>query len=158
MFRLWSYRSSMIQTTAEDGLALDQGEFSLARYEPMTRLMSDDDLLFLKAQPGFQPEIGKKFVRERRRIFRLYLQELAADFHRLHAHARVIVAGLPADHSPLVAMLLRQQVRFWYEITLIEARLSFDWMGLGSINARGLIDSLAAMHAEIGRATVGAMA
>jgi hypothetical protein len=146
----------MIETRVEDRLAQDQEEFSLARYEPMARLMSEEDLLFLKAQPGYRPEMGKAFSRERRRIFRLYLEELAADFHRLHAHAREVVASLPADHSPLVGMLLRQQVRFWYEMAAVEARLSLDWMGIGAIDARGLIESLATMHMEIGRATIAA--
>jgi hypothetical protein len=131
-------------------------EFSFARYEPMGRLMSDEDLLFLKAQPGFRPEMGKKFSRERRRIFRLYLEELAADFHRLHAQARSIVASLPADHAPLVGMLIRQQVRFWYEMTAIEMRLSLDLLGAGSIHARGLVEALVSMQAEIGRVAVAA--
>jgi hypothetical protein len=144
---LWTYKSAK----ASEGLEQDQVEFSPARYEPMARLMDHEDLLFLQSQPGFRPEMGKKFSRERRRIFRLYLRELACDFHRLHAHARVIVASLPADHSPLVGMLIRQQVRFWYEMAAIEMRLSFDWVGATSIHARGLIDALATMHAEIGR-------
>jgi hypothetical protein len=120
--------------------------------------MSEGDLLFLKSQPGFRPELGKKFTQERRRIFRLYLQELARDFHRMHARARVMVASLPADHSPLVGMLIRQQVRFWYEMTAIELRLSLNWVGSASLNARGLIDALATMHTEINRATMAASA
>lgn len=120
----------------------------------MARLMGDEDLAFLKAQPGFRPEIGRKFSRERRRIFRLYLQELACDFHRLHAHARALVSTLPTENSPLVGMLLRQQVRFWYEMAAIEMRLSLGWMEAGSVHVRGLVDALATMHAEISRVTV----
>ena len=156
MFRLWSYRSSSIEGSTEDGLEVEQAEFSRARYEPMARLMSDEDLVFLKSQPGFRPEIGKKFIRERRRIFRLYLQELARDFHRLHAHAREIVANLPADHAPLLGMLMRQQVRFWYELTAVELRLSLDLLGAGSFDARGLVDAVANMHMEISRAAMAA--
>src|ERR1700722_9742292 len=130
---------------------LDQVEFSPARYQPMERLLGNEDLLFLEAQPGFRPEIGKEFLLERRRIFRLYLRELARDFPRLHARARAIVARLPADHSPLIGMLVRQQVRFWYEMAAIEMRLSFAWMGAGAIHARELVDAIATMHAEISR-------
>lgn len=129
-------------------------EFSPRRYEPMARLMDPADLLFLEAQPGFRPEIGKKFLRERKRIFRLYLRELAQDFHRLHAHARMAVASLPADHAPLVGMLVRQKARFWFEISLVEMKLS---LGTGSIQARGLVDAIAAMHAEIGRVAAPAV-
>lgn len=150
MLHLLNYRSSR----AYEGSATDPIEFSSARYEPMARLMGDEDLAFLKAQPGFRPEIGRKFSRERRRIFRLYLQELACDFHRLHAHARAMVSTLPAEHSPLVGILLRQQVRFWYEMAAIEMRLSFGLMGASAVQVRGLVDALATMHAEIGRAAV----
>jgi hypothetical protein len=133
-------------------------EFSVARYEPMLRLLTEDDLLFLKSQPGYRPDMGRKFTRERRRIFRLYLQELASDFHSLHAHARAAVASLPADHSALVGMLMRQQLRFWYEMAAVEMRLSLDFMEAGSIRARGLVEALAAMHVEIGRVAVAVSA
>lgn len=152
MFRLWSYRSSVM----EEDLAPNQVDFSAARYEPMARLLSAEDLLFLQSQPGFRPEMAKKFTRERRRIFRLYLQELARDFHRLHAQARDIVASLPADHAPLVGMLIRQRARFWYEMTAIECSLSFNWMGSSVTHMRGLIDALAVMHAEISRMPMAA--
>jgi hypothetical protein len=75
---------------------LDSGEpadFSLDRYQPMGRLMAEEDLVFLKSQPGYRAEMGVRWKRERRRIFRLYLAELKADFRRLHAHARQLVAA-----------------------------------------------------------------
>jgi len=153
VFRMWSYRSSNEDFAGVED-SFNRAEFALARYEPMARLLSDEDLGFLKAQPGFSSELGRKFSRERRRIFRLYLQELAKDFHRLHRHARAVVASLPADHSPLVGLLMRHQVRFWYEMLAIEARLSLGMVGACSVQARQLVEAIAAMHAEIGRATV----
>lgn len=151
MLHLWSYRSSKVEASVES----NEIEFSMDRYEPMARLMNNDDLAFLEAQPGFRPEMAKKFMRDRRRIFRLYLQQLANDFHRLHSYARGVVASLPAEHSPLVGLLIRQQVRFWYELAAIEMRLSFGWVGV-SLDARGLVNALANMHMEISRATVAA--
>jgi hypothetical protein len=127
-------------------------EFSQSRYEPMARLLSAEDLRFLEAQPGFTPEIGKKFSAERRRIFRLYLQELARDFHHLHAHAAAVVASLPAENSALVGMLLRQRVRFWYELAAVEMRLSLSWTD--SLDVRGLVNAVGSMHAEISRMAV----
>ncbi len=151
MLHLWNYRRS----GAREGLCGHDGAaFSLARYEPMARLLSEEDLVFLKAQPGFTPEIEKKFTRERRRIFRLYLQELAGDFHRLHARARFIVANMPSEHFPLVSMLIRQQVRFWCEMAAIEMRLSAGFPGMGSraaLDARGLVEAIGRMQAEISR-------
>jgi hypothetical protein len=159
VLHLWIYRSSKAQ---EWPARNEQADFSLSRYEPMARLMSDEDLVFLKAQPGFKPEIGQKFIRERRRIFRLYLRELAGEFHRLHAHARAVVASLPSEHSPLVGMLLRQQLRFWYEMAAVEMRLSLDTMGVGafagSLDAQGLVSAIGRMHEEIGRLAAPAAA
>lgn len=137
---------------------MNQVEFSAARYAPMAGLLNEADLDFLKSQPGFRPEMAKKFSRERRRIFRLYLQELAKDFHRLHAQARIVAASLPADHSPLIGMLIRQQIRFWYEMAAIEAKLSFGWASVGAVQARGLIDAIASMHLELNRVSMSAAA
>jgi hypothetical protein len=146
VFDLEAYKSSDAQ---------QEVEFSAARYEPMARLLENDDLLFLKSQPGFRPEMGKKFNRERRRIFRMYLRDLSNDFYRLHAHARAVAASLPADHAPLLGMLIRQQLRFWYEMAAIEMRLS---LGVSSINVRGLVDAIAGMQSEIGRVVAPAAA
>ena len=154
MFSVSSYRNS----ESEDSVASYHGDFSIARYEPMTRLMSKDDLAFLEAQPRFRGEVRKKFIEERRRIFRLYLHDLAADFHRLHKYARMIVASMPADHAPLIGVLIRQQARFWFEMTAVELRLSLDWMGIGSIDSSALVNAIGAMHAEIGRLTAPAAA
>jgi hypothetical protein len=148
MFDLLSKKSSEDPEFLDDKI---EGEFSLARYEPMARLMGDEDLSFLKTIPGYTPEIGRKFSRERRRIFRLYLRELAKDFSRLHAQARVVVASLSAENSPLVGMLLRQQVRFWYEMAAVEMRLSLSWAGIPCLDARGLIDTLQNMQMDISR-------
>jgi hypothetical protein len=43
-------------------------------------------------------------------------------------------------------------------MTAIELRLSLNWVGSASLNARGLIDALATMHTEINRATMAASA
>lgn len=128
-------------------------EFSPARYEPMVHLLDDRELTYLESQPGFLPQMGKKFRHERRRIFRLYLRELASDFRHLHQRARIVAARLPAEHSPLLRILFRQHLRFRYEMFAIEMKLRF---GIGSIQVRGLIDVLANMQAEIGRAAAPA--
>jgi hypothetical protein len=122
----------------------------MARYEPMARLLGDEDLDFLKSQPGFRPEVGKKFMRDRRRMFRMYLQELAKDFHRLHAQARELVATLPEEHSALVGVLLRSQVHFWYEMSALEMKLSFHWVS-SPVDGRALVEAISMMHAEINR-------
>src|SRR5262249_19677529 len=111
--RLLSYRAAQ----SESG---DECAFSPERYEPMVRLLADDDFEFLEKQPGYRPEIGAKLRRERREIFRLYLKELARDFQSLHAAARKLVAECPEQHAELVGLLMRQQVTFWKALAGIE--------------------------------------
>ncbi len=102
------------------GSAAPEGRMShsrSAKYQPMARLLAEEDFQFLKSQPGYRPAIGARLLRQRRRIFRLYLRELAADFHRLHAEAREIVANSQQPDADLVWVLMRQQVTFWRVMT-----------------------------------------
>ena len=132
----------------EGGLEIAHQEFSLDRYEPMARLLSEEDLRFVKAQRGYTPEIGKMFSRERRRLFRLYLKDLSQDFRLLHRRARVIAASLPVESAALVGKLMKQQLRFRYEMLALQLKLSFAF---GSADVSGLVNTVAAMQAEVSR-------
>jgi len=122
-------------------------DFSLARYQPMTRLLARDDLDFLAAQPGCRPELLAQFRRQRRRIFRMYLRDLAADFRALHAEARKIAAASPEPQAQLIVSLLRQQVTFRFALLAIEARLLLPHPG--SLDIRELIASVEALRLDV---------
>ncbi len=98
-------------------------DFSINRYQPMSRLISGEDLEFLATQPGYRAEVGARLRRERRRILRMYLRDLARDFARLHAAARKLVSDSPERHSALVGVLIRYQFVFWRRMAAIEIRL-----------------------------------
>jgi hypothetical protein len=84
------------------------------------RLLRRDDFDFLAGQRGYNPKIGSKLRRDRERVFRLYLKELANEFHRLHARARELAAASPVPHPEIVRTLMRQQVAFWLAMLRIE--------------------------------------
>ena len=127
--------------------------FSLEHYQPMGRLMAEEDLVFLKSQPGYRAEIGERWKREGRRIFRLYLAELKADFRRLHAHARELVAASGADSSALAEVLMKQQVMFLMGTTALEFRLALHWMGVGRVDIAPLIQLVEAMRVDLAQRT-----
>jgi hypothetical protein len=129
------------------------GAFSLDRYQPMGRLMAEEDLVFLKSQPGYRAEIGERWKRERRRIFRLYLAELKADFRRLHAHARLLAAGSGADSADLVEVLMKQQFTFAMATTALEFRLALQWIGIGRVDITPLIELIEAMRLDLAHRT-----
>jgi hypothetical protein len=143
--RLLAYR------TVADPVQNETVGFSLARYEPMARLLGEEDFLFLASQPGYRPEIGAKWRRERRRIFRLYLAELAQDFQRLHREARAVVADSREEYSELVGVLMRQQLTFWLAMLGIELRLWLDRTGVHKVDARRLVESIEAMRLDLAR-------
>jgi len=131
----------------------DAAGFSLDRYQSMGHLMAEEDLVFLKSQPGYRAEIGERWKRERRRIFRLYLAELKADFRRLHAHARELVAGSGADSAALVGVLMKQQVTFLMATTALEFRLALQWIGVMSTRPTPLIELVEAMRLDLAQRT-----
>jgi hypothetical protein len=99
----------------------------------MARLLGDEDLDFLRQFSHCRPQLAERWERERRQIFRLYLREAAAEFQRLHAAARLLVAQAPEEHAGLVGKLLRQQVTFWRTLAVIELRLTLGDLALGKL-------------------------
>ncbi|HTM15212.1 MAG TPA: hypothetical protein VL127_19955 [Bryobacteraceae bacterium] len=127
--------------------------FSLDRYQPMGRLMAEEDLVFLKSQPGYRAEMGERWKRERRRIFRLYLAELKADFRRLHAHARELAADSEAGSADLVEVLMKQQFTFLMATTALEFRLALQGIGVGRVDITPLIELVEAMRVDLAQRT-----
>jgi hypothetical protein len=128
-------------------------EFSLSRYQPMTQLMAGDDLHFFSQQSGVTRAQQQSFKRNRRRIFRLFLRELADDFHVLHCKAREIVADSPEGSGALIGSLLRLQINFWRFLALVEMQLVLDQIGLGTVDSRRLLETINSLHVSISRAS-----
>jgi hypothetical protein len=139
---------------AAASLKEESAEFSLARYQPMARLLAeDDDLNFLRLQPGYRPEIGARWQRERRRIFRCYLKELKTDFGRLHAQARQLVADSDAASAGLMAILMKQQITFMRATTALECRLLLQRVGWARPDVTPLLELIDAMRADLAQRT-----
>ncbi len=140
--RLIAYRAKYSESSdAENGRG-----FSRRRYESMARLLSREDLKFLQSQPGYCREIGARLMRDRRRVFRMYLSELSSEFHRLHAAARRIAAESPAERSDLVSKLVRQQLMFWRTMAMLELRMLVPGL---NVDASRLVHSIETMQGNL---------
>jgi hypothetical protein len=125
-------------------------ECSIERYQPMARLVAGEDADFLRRNTSC-PKIAGRWERSRRRVIRLYLKELAADFHRLHAKAQVLVAEAPEQYAALVPILFRQQVAFWRTLAMIELRLALGGVNVPLASVKKLVGAIEAMQREISR-------
>jgi hypothetical protein len=124
-------------------------EFSIQKYRPMMRLLSEDDYEFLSTQSGYDPKIARKLRMERRRIFRSYLSNLVRDFDRLHLAARMALVYSAEDRPELASKLMKQRLLFSFAVCSVEARLLLHTAGLGTVDVHGLLGTLDGIHAEI---------
>jgi hypothetical protein len=123
--------------------------FSVAKYRPMERLLSESDYRFLAVHKGYDRKIEKRLRSERRKILRGYLRCLKDDFSRLEAALRLFVSHSPVDRSDLAKALLKQRALFTFGVLMLECRLALHFLGVGTVNSQGLIGSLDSLKAQV---------
>jgi len=127
--------------------------FSLESYAPMQRLLDKQDFVFLAAQRGYRPEIAKRLLAERRKVFLSYLRNLVRDFNQLLALARLMIVYSGEDRREFAGALWRQQVNFYFVVTLIRCRVALFPLGLSAGQIRDLLETLGGLRAQIQRLT-----
>lgn len=120
--------------------------FSVSRYRPMVRLLAEDDYEFLTAQGAGRAAV-RRLRAERRRIFLIYLDNLARDFRRLHTIARYALVEADSDQSDHVAALVRVRLQFSLAVACVRARVLLHSLGVGSVRVDSVLDSLELLRA-----------
>jgi hypothetical protein len=149
--RIHGYQRALRRTksTRIEALRADLGtQLPLARYEPMFRLLNGADADFLH-RSRYCPQVGRRWERSQRRVVRLYLKELAADFQSLHREARALAALSPEQHSRLLRFLFKQQFTFWRTLIWIEVRLSLGGSDMPRVNPEALAGAFEALRREV---------
>lgn len=126
--------------------------FSPERYRPMLQLLSEEEFLFLAAQPGYRKGLGKTFRRNRIRIFRAFLDRVDRDFRRLHAAARAALVCSPDAHADLGTLLVRQRLTYLRAMLAIEFRLGLYRLGLAPMELPGMVELLEGMRSQLAAA------
>jgi len=90
---------------------------------PFRRLLDPIDLDFLRAA-GLRATKLAAFKTRRRRIARLWLRTLAADFNRVNAAAGVLLIESQTDRPGLAATLFRQRSTFCWCFLRAEAQIA----------------------------------
>jgi len=119
------------------------------KYRPMERLLGEEDFRFLASQPGYSPKMGRRLRTERRQIFRGYLRNLSRDFRSISAACRTLLVHSAEDRAELASSLIRQQLLFGVGMLAVEGRLVLHAAGIGTVDVRGLVESLESMQTQV---------
>jgi hypothetical protein len=125
--------------------------FSVARYRPMQRLLSEEDYRFLERQQGYHPRLARRLRRKRIKVLRGYLDCIRSDFRRLEAAINFCVAHSPKDRPELAKSVLKKRLVFSYALMAVRFRLLLYALGLGTADIQGLIGSLDEMRVHLRR-------
>jgi hypothetical protein len=124
-------------------------ELSIERYRPMLRLLSEDDLRFLQSQPGFTPEMARRFRAQRSQIFRGYLRWLQNDFDRVCAALRLLMLQSHQDRPDLATILLKQRAVFTLGMFEVRVRLQLYRWGVAGVDVAAVIRSFDTLRLEL---------
>jgi hypothetical protein len=123
--------------------------FSLESYAPMQRLLDRSDIEFLSSQAGYRPEIAKRLMLERRKIFSAYLGHLVRDFNQLIGIGKLMVVYSSQDRDEFARHLWRQQVRFYAAVCSTRLQLALYPLGWTAANAHALVAAVSAMRDQV---------
>lgn len=143
LFRLLARRPQ--QTASVEWL----DNFSLESYAPMGRLLNQSDIAFLASQPGYRPEMGRRMMAERRKIFRDYLRLLIRDFNQLMSLGKLMVVHGAEDRAELAKSLWRHEIAFYFAVALVQCKLALWPLGLPAMDVHKLIEPLEAMRDQV---------
>jgi len=98
-------------------------ELSVERYQPMLRLLSEDDICFLRSQPGGSSALVKRLRRQRYQVFRSYLGSLQRDFHRGCEMLTFLLLQSQSDRRDVFRALFFSRLKFSLAVLRVHWRL-----------------------------------
>jgi hypothetical protein len=124
-------------------------DLNIERYSPMLRLLNQEDLHFLRAQPGYTPQRATNFRIQRCQIFREYLRQLDSDFKRTCVALKVLMVQSEHDRPDLASVLMRNQMTFAYGMMTVQLQLVFYRYGIGTVDVTGLVKLFDGLRLEL---------
>ena len=114
-------------------------ELAIERYRPMLRLLHQEDLHFLRAQPGFTPNMAAKFRVQRCQLFQEYLRHLDYDFKRICVALKGLIVQSEYDRPDLASVLVRNQMTFACGMMMVRFQLVFYRYGVATVDVTALV-------------------
>jgi len=124
-------------------------ELSVDRYQPMLRLLNEEDISFLRSQPAGSSALVKRLRRQRYLVFRSYLGSLQRDFHRGCEVLTFLLLQSQSDRRDIFRALLLSRVRFSLAVLRVHWRLLLYRWNIASVPAGHLIGLFECLRLEL---------
>ena len=124
-------------------------DLSVDRYQPMTRLLGEEDLRFLRSHGGSNPNAMSEFRRQRCEVFQSYLSCLHSDFQKVCMVLKIIMVQSRFDRPDLARVLIRGQRAFVFGLMMVQVRVLLYRWGLASVEVGGLLSLFDAARLEL---------
>ena len=124
-------------------------DLSVDRYQPMTRLLGEEDLRFLRSRSGSNTRAFAEFRRQRCEVFQSYLRCLHSDFQRVCMALKIIMVQSRYDRPELARVLIRSQRAFVFGLMMVQVRVLLYRWGVASVEVGGLLSLFDAARLEL---------
>ncbi len=120
-------------------------QMSPDRYRPMLRLLSDEDLDFVRTNSRLRRSVRAA----RRALFRDYLRCLTRDYSCLLADVRHAMVQSGVDRPDLARALAKNRVLFAIAVCKLEYRLALHAAGIGHVEIAGIVEALELLSRQV---------
>ncbi|HEX3746765.1 MAG TPA: hypothetical protein VHW09_22660 [Bryobacteraceae bacterium] len=124
-------------------------ELSLDRYRPMFRLLEEDDIRFLRSQPGATLALVNRLRRQRYLVFRGYLRTLQGDFERACEILTLLAVQSESDRQDILRDLVVSRVKFTAGLVRVHWRLLLYRWNVAQVPVGHLVGLFESLQLEL---------
>ena len=124
-------------------------ELSLDRYRPMFRLLEDEDIRFLRSQPGGTPALVNRLRRQRYLVFRGYLRSLQHDFQRACEMLTILAVQSQSDRKDILRSLVMSRLKFRAALMRVHWRLLLYRWNVAQVPVAHLVALFESLQLEL---------
>lgn len=124
-------------------------ELSADRYRPMFRLLEEDDIRFLRSQPGATPTLVRRLRKQRYQVFLGYLHNLQQDFHQACSFLMLLAAQADSDRGDILRSLTASRMKFHWALARVYWRLFLYRWNVARVPAGHLVSLFESLQFEL---------
>ena len=129
--------------------ALSQADRApLQHLRRMERLLSSADFEFARAH-GLSQERLRRLRADRRRIYRLYLRDLIAEFNAVAQTLRLLLVTSAGDRPDLAGELSRQRFAFYRALAITQVQLALHACGFDQSLSLDMVNVVEGLRASL---------